>query len=238
MKTFKTQPNSGSMAHGIRASQRGHRARIARHAAIACCALALGACSLLSPKPKDLATIYAPDPRVTLDASAPSVDWQLLVSGPVATGMIDSQRIAVRPVPGEMQVYKGATWAKRPTAMLEDAVLRALEDSGRIGAVARQGSGVSADYKLVMEVRRFESAYAGNAVPSVVVEVNAKLLHAQDEDIVEARTFTHTRQAAGTDVATVVTAFDAALAGTTREIATWVLVTGQAHERTGHRSKK
>lgn len=195
----------------------------------------LSACNLLSPKPEDQPVVFAPDPRVTLDASVPSVDWQLSMTRPVATGLIDGQRIAVRPVPGEMQVYKGATWAKRPTDMLEDAVLRALEDSGRIPAVARQGSGVSADYKLVMELRRFESDYAGNALPSAVIEVNAKLLHAQDQDIVESRTFTHSRAATGTDTATVVTAFDAALADATREIATWVLTSGNAHDRSGHR---
>lgn len=195
----------------------------------------LGACNLLSPKPGDKPVVYAPDPRVTLDASAPRVDWQLSMTRPVSSGLIDGQRIAVRPVPGEMEVYKDAQWAKRPTDMLEDAVLRALEDSGRIGAVARQGSGVSADYKLVMELRRFESDYAGSALPSAVVEVNAKLLHAQDQDIVASRTFTHSRAASGVDVASVVGAFDAALADTTRDLATWVLVTGQTHDRGGHR---
>lgn len=211
---------------------------ILRSAAMLACAALVSACSLLSPKPKDSPTIFAPDPRVTLDATTPRVGWQLSLTRPVSSGMIDSQRIAVRPVPGEMQVYKGAAWAKRPTDMLEDAVLRALEDSGRIPAVARQGSGVSADYKLVMEVRRFESDYAGNALPSAVIEVNAKLLHSQDQDIVKARTFTHSRAASGTGVDAVVAAFDVALADTTREIATWVLATGQAHDRGAHGSKK
>src|SRR3546814_8916152 len=90
--------------------------------------------------------------------------------------MTDSLRIAVRPTPGEIQVYKGANWSKPPTQMLEDAVLRALEDSGRIGAVARQGSGINGNYKLVMDVRRFEADYAGAAIPSATIEVNAKLL--------------------------------------------------------------
>lgn len=195
--------------------------------------LSLSACSLLGGK-KTQPTIYSPDPRVTLDASAPAVRWQLALPRPTATGLIDSQRIIVLPVPGEAQVYKGAQWAKRPTDMLEDAVLRALEDSGRIPSVARQGSGVSADYRLVMDLRRFDADYAGAAVPSAVVEVNAKLLHASDQDIVAARTFRHARSASATDVASVVTAFDAALADSTREIATWVLSAGQAHD-TGHR---
>ena len=237
MNTFKAAPAMVSGEPGMTLSTPSRSTRRAQRLAIACCALTLGACSLLSPKPKDRPTIYAPDPRVTLDASAPRVDWQLSMTRPLASGLIDGQRIAVRPVPGEIEVYKGASWANRPTDMLEDAVLRALEDSGRIGGVARQGIGVTADYKLVMELRRFESEYAGKAIPSVVIEVNAKLMHAQDQDIVDARTFTTTRPATATDVASVVTAFDGALADTTRDIATWVLVTGHAHDRGNHHAK-
>src|SRR3546814_9443388 len=95
--------------------------------------------------------------------------------------MTDSLRIAVRPTPDELQVYKGANWSRPPTLMLEDAVLRALEDSGHIGAVARQGSGIAGDYKLVMDVRRFEADYAGAAVPAATIEINAKLLHTADQ---------------------------------------------------------
>ncbi|OZB72497.1 MAG: hypothetical protein B7X33_01625 [Lysobacterales bacterium 13-68-4] len=37
-----------------------------------------------------------------------------------------------------MEVYRGATWSQPATDMLEDALLRGFEDSGRIGAVARR----------------------------------------------------------------------------------------------------
>lgn len=214
------------------ASRHATQAATPLRAALLLATLALlPGCALLGGG-KDPPTIHALDPRITLDASAPSVRWQLALPRPTAVGMIDSQRIVVLPVPGEMQVYKGAQWAKRPTDMLEDAVLRALEDSGRIPAVARQGSGVAADYRLVMDLRRFDADYAGAAVPSAVVEVNAKLLHAGDQDIVASRTFRHARAAAATDVASVASAFDGALAATTRDIATWVLATGQSHDVT------
>src|SRR3546814_12581030 len=80
--------------------------------------------------------------------------------------------------------------------MVEDGVLRALEDSGRIGAVARQGSGINGDYKLVMDLRRFEADYAGAAVPSATIEVNAKLLHSADQRVAASRTFQASRPAA------------------------------------------
>jgi cholesterol transport system auxiliary component len=168
------------------------------------------------------------------DPAWPSVDWQLSLGPPSAARVIDSYRIAVRPTPGELQVYKGARWAKTPTDMLQDALLRTLEDSGRIGAVARQGTGVAADYKLVLDLRRFEADYAGSALPAATIEVNAKLLHAVDQDIVASRTFLRAEPAAGTDVAQVSDAFTRSLGQLSHDIAGWVLVTGAAHDGTAH----
>lgn len=192
----------------------------------------LSGCSVLGGK-KQLPTIFAPDPRVQADPSWPTVSWQLSLTHPEAARMVDSLRIAVRPSPGELQVYKGAAWAKTPTEQVEDTVLRALEDSGKIPAVARQGSGISADYKLVMDLRRYEADYAGGASPAAVIEVNAKLLHAPDQDVVGSRTFVQRAPAAGTDIATVAQAFSQALGAVGGEIAGWTLVTGEAHERGG-----
>lgn len=181
------------------------------------------------------AAIYSPMPKVQANAAWPSVPWQLLVTTSSASAFTDSQRIAVRPAPSELQVYKGATWARRPTDMLEDALLRTLEQSGRIPAVARPGSGINADYRLVLDLRRFESEYAGAAAPSAVIEVSAKLLHAQDERVVASRTFLQSQPAAGTDVAQVVAAFEQSLSDAGRDIAAWTLAAGSAHAATERR---
>ena len=106
--------------------------------------LAASACHTLADTSQPPAPVLAPDPRVQADPSCPGVGWQLSINRPDAARMTDSLRIAVRPTPGELQVYKGAVWAKRPADMVGDAILHALEDSGRIPAVARQGSGIAA----------------------------------------------------------------------------------------------
>lgn len=203
-------------------------------AAMLSCGLLAGCSILGGGSERERATIYAPDPRVSADPSWPDVDWQLSLSPPSAARAIDSFRIAVRPAPGELQVYKGASWAKTPTDMLQDALLRALEDSGRIRAVARQGTGVAADYKLVMDLRRFDADYAGAAAPAATIEVNAKLLHAVDQNIVAQRTFLRAEPAAGTGVAQVADAFSRSLGTIAGEIAGWVLVTGNEHEHSAH----
>lgn len=195
-------------------------------------AIALPACSILGGgSPRDQSSIYAPDPRIQADPSWPTVTWQLGIAPATAARMSDTLRIAVRPTPGEIQVYKGASWAKTPTDMLEDAVLRGLEDSGKIAAVARQGSGIAADFKLVMDLRRFEADYAGSAAPSATIEVNAKLLHSIDQQVVASRTFLAQHPAASTAVQDAAAAFDPALAQIAREIDGWALTTGESHIR-------
>jgi cholesterol transport system auxiliary component len=189
--------------------------------------LALGGCSVLSTGSREPVTIYSPDVRVPTDAAWPQVTWQLAIVKPTASRLVDSPRINVRPTPGELQVYQGATWAQPATDMVEGTVLRAFEDSGKIPGVGRTSDGIRADYRLVLDLRRFESDYAGQALPSATVELNAKLLHSTDQRVVGSRTFLVARPASATDVASVAQAFDQALQQATGELVGWTLQTGQ-----------
>jgi cholesterol transport system auxiliary component len=199
--------------------------KYARRAALVIAAVVLAGCSILGGS-QTPSTIYAPDPRVAPDPSWPSVTWQLEVATPQAARMLDSQRIAVQPTPGQLEVYKGASWAKAPSDQLQDTVLRALEDSRKIAAVARKGSGLAADYTLLMEIRRYDADYAGHAVPAATIEVNAKLLRSPDQSIVASRTFLQAVPATATDTASVTQAFTAALGAIAHDIAGWTLSSG------------
>ena len=196
---------------------------------------ALGGCSSLVGGPVETPTIYAPEPAATADPGWPTVSWSLGTVRPTAPKILDGSRIAVSPVPGELQVYRGAMWARPPAELLEDTVLRTLEDSGKIAAVSRQGSGIGADYRLVMDIRHFEADYQGGATPSAVIEVNAKLLHMPDQAITGSLTFRQLQPAAGTDAGLVAQAFGQALGTVGGEISGWVLATGEAHQRQAHR---
>ncbi len=188
----------------------------------------LAGCSVLGTEQRDPVTIYAPQVKIAPDPAWPAVRWQLAVTKPTAARVVDSPRIAVRPIPGELQVYRGVSWSQPSTDLIEATVLRALEDSGKIPSVARLGSGIRADYRLVMDLRRFESDYAGAAVPSAVIELNAKLLHTSEQRVVGSRTFLQTRPASGTEVAQVAVAFDQALEELGRDLVGWTLRTGDA----------
>ena len=188
----------------------------------------LAGCSLI-PEKEPLA-LYSPAAKVAPDPAWPSVQWQLQIPRPLAPELVDSPRIVVRPAPGELQVYKGAVWAEPAPDLVQDAVLHAFEDSGRIGGVARRGSGVAGDYELLLDLRRFDSDYAGGASPRAEVEITAKLVANRSNMVIANRTFRHSAQAGGTAVGNVAQAFDSALSAAVADIVGWTLAEGQRYD--------
>ena len=203
------------------------RTHLVRSACLALLAAGITACGIL-PKKQPLA-LYAPEARVNVDPGWPTVSWQLQVPRPHADELVDSPRIVVRPLPGELQVYKGAVWAQPAPDLLQDTLLRAFEDSGRIAGVARRGSGIAGDYELLLDLRRFESDYAGGASPSAVIEVGAKLVATRSNSVIANRTFRQAGASPSTDITAVARAFDQSLGAISSEIVGWTLVEGQRH---------
>ncbi|WP_313252254.1 ABC-type transport auxiliary lipoprotein family protein [Stenotrophomonas sp.] len=191
------------------------------------CLLVLAGCSVLAGGDRQSVTIYAPQVRVQADPAWPQVDWQLVLAKPSAARLVDSPRINVRPSPGELEVYRGATWSQPATDMLEDTLLRGFEDSGRIAAVARIATGIRSDYKLTTDLRRFEADYRGGDTPAATIELNAKLIHSVDQRVVAARTFVVAEPAASADIPTVARAFETALDKVSTDLIGWTLLSGQ-----------
>ncbi len=190
--------------------------------------LVLGGCSLLGNSERSAVTVYSPVVRVQADPAWPSVDWQLVLVKSTAARVVDSPRINVRPSPSELEVYKGVSWAQPATDMIDDALIRGFEDSGRIAGVARSTTGIRADYKLALDVRRFESDYRGQATPTALIELNAKLIHVIDQRVVADRTFRQEQPVPSTATADVARAFEQSLQAVTTELIGWTLSTGQA----------
>ena len=184
----------------------------------------LAGCSLL-PEKQPIA-LYAPQPRVDTDASWPRVEWQLLIPRPYADATLDSERILVRPQPGELQVYKGAAWTQAAPDLVHDALLRAFADSGRLPGVARRGEGVNAQYELLLDLRRFESDYDGGAKPSARIEIGARLVNNAGNRVVASRVFDVTVPTEGTDVVQVNRAFERAMSDVTAQLIGWTLKEG------------
>lgn len=203
---------------------------------IALLAASAAACGIL-PKKEALAR-YAPEARLRVDPSWPMVGWQLQIPRPHADELVDSPRIVVRPLPGELQVYKGAVWAQPAPDLLQATLLRAFEDSGKIAGVAREGSGIAGDYELVLDLRRFDADYAGGGSPSAVIEIGAKLVSTRSNLVIANRTFRQAGGTTATDVEAVTGAFDQPLGAITTDIVGWTLLEGQRHDALHPRTAK
>ncbi|MEO8671700.1 MAG: ABC-type transport auxiliary lipoprotein family protein [Tahibacter sp.] len=187
---------------------------------------ALSGCSLLG-KPKNPPTVYAPRPAWTAQAAAPSssVPFQLLVDAPQASATLDSNRIAVMPTPGVLQVYKAALWSDRVPLLLRSLLTEAFEKSGRIAGVGSYATGLRADYSLVTQILDFQSEYR-DGTPVAVLRISAKLVDALSGRVVAARVFPAEQASASTATADVVHAFESALSTLLPQVVDWTLNEG------------
>jgi len=174
--------------------------------------------------------IYSPQVKIETKADWPTVTWPLVVNKPIASEALDSPGIAVRPTPGELQVYAGARWADAAPDMLQTALVQGFEDSGKIASVGRQGTGLRGDFVLMLDLRHFESVYAEpSRPPSAVIEVQAKLLVNPSSRVLATRTFRVSVPARDKEVPQVVDAFQGAMTDLVGQVVGWTLVTGQAN---------
>jgi cholesterol transport system auxiliary component len=187
----------------------------------------LAGCGVI-PKREPTGLFEPTAPSSAPHADWPQANWSLLVVKPVASAWLDNDRIAVRPPEGEITVYKSSAWTDTAPDLVQSALLRRFEDSGKILSVARPGAGVRGDFQLQTDLRSFESVYAGAGLPEARVEIYAKLVKTSDGTVVAARSFRQTEAASSEDVGSVAAAFGAALARANDEIVGWTLVAGNS----------
>lgn len=196
-----------------------------RALALAVALLSLTGCGVL-PKREPIA-LYRPEAQVATDPAWPQANWQLRIARPYADDAHDSGRILVRPQPGELQVYKGAAWTQPAPDLVLDTLLRAFGDSGRVAGVGRRGEGVSADYELLLDLRRFEADYVDGARPTARIALGARLVRNDDDRVVASRVFEADAPADGTAIPEVDRAFAQGLGTVTTQLIGWTLEEGR-----------
>jgi cholesterol transport system auxiliary component len=155
-------------------------------------------------------------------AAGPSVAWQLAVARPSAAQSLDTERIALMRG-AMMDYYADAQWSDSVPRLVQALLVEAFEKSGRILAVADESGGVHAAYTLECEIRDFDAQYASdNGAPMIVVEIEARLLGPMGT-VVASLNAKQAQAASANSVASVVAAFDEAVAATLTQIVNWTL---------------
>lgn len=168
--------------------------------------------------------LYILTPKSTFKSETPYVDWQLVIEEPLASGGLDSSRIALKPEPTEFQHFAGARWIERAPVMVQTLIIESFESSDRIVGVGRQSIGLRSDYNLKLELREFQAEYFDkSSPPSVRVRINAKLVRQPRQQIIASKSFEFRRVATEDSLRAIVRAFDSALGRVMKHLVEWTL---------------
>jgi cholesterol transport system auxiliary component len=154
----------------------------------------------------------------TLAAGAPIATDLLVVVETTAPGL-DGTGIAGRWPGNRLDYLAGARWAEEVPALVQSALIEALQGTGRPRSVQGDLGRFRASHTLVVEVRRFEADYTGGGLPVAQVALSLTLGRASDRRVLAAFTVAASEAATENRQSTVVAALDAAFARAAADLA-------------------
>jgi len=190
-----------------------------RFAAAALLVLTLSGCISLLPKQKP-SQLYRFDGTAAVAAAE--------AAGGPKTGVIraggvfqrESAGDRILTVTGDKTAYIAqARWVAPAEVLFEESLARAFDAPGKTRLVGR-GEPAKADYALRIDVRDFETRYAGRG-PTVLVRVRATLLHDSGHAVQE-KMFEASVPADDNRIHAIVGAYDKAVGEVLGELKAWV----------------
>jgi len=201
--------------------------RVLRAALFALAATGVTGCAGLATlsnvtEPTDL---YDLTPKSTHDELLPKIAAQLVIEEPTAASSVNTDRIAIKPNPFQVQYFPKARWVDRAPLLVQTMLVESFENTGKVGAVGRRAIGLSSDFTLVSELREFQAMVGddANGSISVNVQLNMKIIPEPFGLIVASKSFEYSQPAASSDMLAVVTAFDTALGKTMGRSVDWAV---------------
>lgn len=171
--------------------------------------------------------LSAPPPDTYGLSSAPAVSGQragnrqILIGEPTALKALDSEKIVIRPSPSAIEYLANSQWSDRLPNIVQDKLVQAFENSGRIGGVGRPGDGLAIDYKIITAIRSFE--IKADAGEQAVVEISAKVLNDRNGVVMASRIFRSTAPVTGSGNAAYVQSLDRAFEAVVQDLVGWTL---------------
>lgn len=107
----------------------------------------------------------------------------IVVDAPVVFSPLDSQRIASKVGPHELDFYADIEWAERLSVLLQDALVYSLQNTG-FQAATRASTGVLSPYTLKTELRYF---YIDRAAKKAKVGYFVQVVDTHTRDIQASR---------------------------------------------------
>ncbi len=181
-----------------------------------------GCASVLDPGPAPTRVQLNPDMPARV-AAAPFAK-QLVVALPVAGRDIDTDSIALIFNQREVRYLSGMRWTGTVPYIVQRGLMDALEASGGLKGVADEGAGISANVKLLCDVRQFALRYADEkAAPSAEFAASLKLVNLNNGLVLSAKNLDISVPAGGRDNAALIKAMEQALSQGLAQATPWVL---------------
>ena len=153
-------------------------------------------------------------------AEAPS--WTLVVPEPSTLMGFNTDKILLQPEAGESVPVDNARWGDNLPILVQAKVVQSFENAGYANSVSRTRDGLTGDYQLIIDIRRFHISTAKEATADI--DFIAKLAN-KDGKIIAASTFQATAPAKGSDAQAYVDAFDEAFAKLETDLVDWTTTT-------------
>jgi cholesterol transport system auxiliary component len=187
-------------------------------------AIVLASCSDLIGPTQTARQLYPLQPTGGASTAGPKVDFSLAIATTTDSQHLDSARIALIQADGAIDYYANSEWTDHLPVLVQNALVEAFEESGRIDAVASDTAGFHADYYLEAEIRDFQAHYSvPDGIPTVRVRIEAKLAPTRGREIIADLNSVHEVTASANSVPEAVRAFDIALGQVYSEIVNWAL---------------
>ncbi|MGO9544416.1 MAG: ABC-type transport auxiliary lipoprotein family protein [Rhodomicrobium sp.] len=152
--------------------------------------------------------------------AAPSGPLGKLIAVPDPTALLayDSEKLLSQNQTGQIEALGNAKWSDTLTKLVQAKIVQSFENDGCLGEVNRPIEGVTPDFQLLTEIRRFQIVQAPQ--PAAEVEISAKLV-ASDGQIVAARIFSAKEPVHSKDEAEAARALNAAFATVATDLLGW-----------------
>ncbi|XSG83138.1 MAG: ABC-type transport auxiliary lipoprotein family protein [Methyloligella sp. ZOD6] len=154
-------------------------------------------------------------------ASEKKPDWQLLVADPMAQLSMTSESISAVSADGETEVLGDAQWTDSVPSLINEAMIKSFENAGYLGAVSRATDMFDADYRLEIDLHRFD-VVTGGEKPLAEIDFVAKVVD-RDGRIIGAKEFKRSAPIAAAEAKLAAPALNEEFTEIQKELVPWTI---------------
>lgn len=155
--------------------------------------------------------------------------FTLGIDPPKALKGLDTERIAYRARPYELEYYTGADWIDLAPEMVQMVLVRSFQNRTPLVVSDRSAGSTPPDFVLTTLLQDFQ-ADAGKGAQVTLVATLSLVTHRRQA---RTRTFEAGLNAADDRIESIVAAFDQALGVVTTDLIAWTLATAEEEKREG-----